>query len=425
MAAVASDGSPGEPVADLSSPLARLVEQVWPTEDTAVAVTTAGPPPPGFRVVERYRVVPTTRRARFVLPAGSRDAASAAVLSYNALRPARTRLARWATGQAIRAGAGALADGLTVVVRADVDDRDLAAHLITAHVAAAIGADDLYVAVGVRPPTPNSKPTLQAFTAEGDAAAFAKVGWNDVTRDLVTSEAEALRAVSAALRTIETPRLMWSGRWRERALVVTAPLPIPLQRWPDPARCPDPATIDEIAMTGAVESLDVTALVGRHRSRLTGAGWSPDLEAATDRCLDALDRHLGDVRLRTGRWHGDWVPWNVALAGGRLVVWDWENSATGAPVGADAIHWHLQVAQVLRGLDAHAALEQARTRSAAAIRELQPDPRAVDAVFGLYLIELTIRTETMRLRGAGVSQRFLPEAGAALDRLAARLAAAP
>ena len=51
---------------------------------------------------------------------------------------------------------------------------------------------------------------------------------------------------------------------------------------------------------------------------------------------------MPETELGFGRWHGDWSPWNMGRAGGRMQVWDWEQSAVGVPLGFDAVHFLLQ-----------------------------------------------------------------------------------
>ena len=65
--------------------------------------------------------------------------------------------------------------------------------------------------------------------------------------------------------------------------------------------------------------------------------------------LDAVARDYADAELTFGRWHGDWVEWN--LARGRtdeLWVWDWAYSAPGVPFGFDLVQFFHLRHRVLR-----------------------------------------------------------------------------
>ncbi len=59
------------------------------------------------------------------------------------------------------------------------------------------------------------------------------------------------------------------------------------------------------------------------------------------------------------RWHGDWVPWNLARCHLGLVAWDWEYSEPGAPVGLDEVHGAYQQARVAEGRSIAEALRAA------------------------------------------------------------------
>ncbi len=123
--------------------------------DARIAVTVDAEPPAGHTVVVRYAVVPSVARARFLLPLGRPGALSGAD----------------------RGGAGRARSGGGAARRAGRAELGTPVH----------------AAFGVRPPDPNHKPTLQLFDDRGEPRGYAKIGWNDATRALVTAEAAALR----------------------------------------------------------------------------------------------------------------------------------------------------------------------------------------------------------------------------------------
>ncbi|MBM0257380.1 hypothetical protein [Micromonospora sp. 4G55] len=151
----------------------------------------AAPPPPGHRVAARYAVVPSVARAKFLLPLASRRVGAASTLAYNALRPPRVRANRLVVGVLAGLGATGLArmPVLTVAVPDGVEETEL---LLAAHLGRLAGCR-LHAAIGIRPPDPHHKPTLQLFDDRGAAHGYAKIGWNDATRAMVAAEAGALR----------------------------------------------------------------------------------------------------------------------------------------------------------------------------------------------------------------------------------------
>jgi hypothetical protein len=142
-----------------------------------------------------------------------------------------------------------------------------------------------------------------------------------------------------------------------------------------------------------------------------GAGTEPAVAAA----VAALDH---EVELEFGHWHGDWVPWNMAVHGGGLMMWDWENSAPGVPVGFDLAHQAFQTALSTRGLPAALCAEAVDE----ALRRHGPElgldtARQQRFVADGYLIELWLRTFELSQGGAGWNPKLHP---ALLDVLTKR-----
>jgi hypothetical protein len=91
--------------------------------------------------------------------------------------------------------------------------------------------------------------------------------------------------------------------------------------------------------------------------------WGPLLDAVAG-AHDGPDRAWA-------RWHGDWVPWNLARSRRGLVAWDWEYSEPGAPVGLDEVHGAYQQARFQH----HRPVADAVT----AARRTAADPWVADA----------------------------------------------
>jgi hypothetical protein len=107
--------------------------------------------------------------------------------------------------------------------------------------------------------------------------------------------------------------------------------------------------------------------------------------------LEALGREAAGSRLAFGTWHGDWGPWNMRATPDRLLVWDWERSADGVPVGLDLLHFgYLTGVQDLRRPPAEAATASLR-RAAPLLDALGQEPGAAELLLDLYLLELFCR----------------------------------
>jgi hypothetical protein len=403
----------------VSSDLAWLIDLLWgPAVEAGLAcVRTDGTVPEGYLAAERFAVVPSLARPRFLVPLASRRAAWASTSRYNALRPTKVRLLRAAVGAGMRVGAGqwALRDRLVVSVAAGASGASMEDLLIGAHLRRMLEAPDLVMGIGVRQPHPNRKPTLQLLDAAGEVRAYVKVGWSRLTRQLVRNEAEALRGCAANPPPgLGVPSVLASGRWRDLDLVATSPLPAGVRRHRGALRPPRVTVTAGLAAHG-VRTLPLAAspywssVRRRVAAAAVGSGdGAAEVAAALQRAADQVEEGHGGTRLTFGRWHGDWVPWNLAWAGDRLFAWDWEHSGGDAPLGFDLLHWQFQVAFVQQGRSAAEAASRCASLAAPYLAQLGIEPETAKALPPLYLLEAYLRAQWMQAAGAGWNARFHP-----------------
>jgi hypothetical protein len=121
---------------------------------------------------------------------------------------------------------------------------------------------------------------------------------------------------------------------------------------------------------------------------------------------DWLDRLVAEPPvLRFGRWHGDWVAWNLGSSGAKIAAWDWEHSAEGVPVGFDVLHWHFQHVLPDSGLEAAVS---AVDRVAPALVKVGVRREAGQSVASLYLLEMFLRSVRLSVGGGGWNPRLHP-----------------
>jgi hypothetical protein len=376
-----------------------LRDVLWgPTPDVEVVVGRDAPA--GFRPLAEWVILPDRRRPRVLVPLASRRAAAAAVRQYSDGMTQRARLTKALVGLGLRSG------GLQRVLRrrgsllrvgaggAPVDAAG--GTLLHDYLPEALGRRDLAAAIVLGPVRLNRKPVLQLVDARGEPVGYMKVGWNDLTRRLVRNEA-AMLARLAELRpeTFTAPRLLHHGQWHGLEVTVSAALPHRLWRHGRRHRLPPLAATREIASLGGVEwaALGDSAWwqglqrrLGPIRERATGPA-----TAVLTAVLEALGREAAGSRLAFGTWHGDWGPWNIRATPDQLLVWDWERSADGVPVGLDLLHFgYLTGVQDLRRPPAEAATASLR-RAAPLLDALGQEPGAAELLLDLYLLELFCR----------------------------------
>lgn len=351
----------------------------------------------------RYAVIPALGSAKFLLPLASRRVTAASVLAYNALRPPRVRASRAAVGTLARLGLLGVTQApvLSVYAQSPSD-------LLPGFLGARLGAT-LHAAIGIRPPDPHHKPTLQLFDDSGTPRGYAKIGWNDGTRAMVRAEAATLGELPTGGGFPPAPRLVLHTRWRGREIAVIEPMPRDVTAIDRP-EVPRLDAMLAVARRGgpATAPRPVAPLIAAWRRRAEG---SPD--PRIHRFIDALDTGLA---VELGFWHGDWVPWNMALHRGRLLVWDWENAGYAVPVGFDLAHQAFQTSlSTLRrpAAECAAAVDAALAEHGPRLGVAHPR-----FVADAYLVELWLRTYELSGGGAGWNARLHP---ALLDVLAARL----
>jgi hypothetical protein len=142
--------------------------------------------------------------------------------------------------------------------------------------------------------------------------------------------------------------------------------------------------------------------------------------AALDAVLERLEGRAA-TRLAFGTWHGDWGPWNLRSTPGRLLVWDWERSGDGVPLGFDLLHFGFQTALQGRGQPPAAAAATARDRAAPHLAELGQRPGVEELLCDLYLLERVCRAAEAEV--SAVTGRPGEVGAALLAALAHRLAA--
>ncbi|RKN40328.1 hypothetical protein [Micromonospora endolithica] len=381
--------------------------------DRRIALTVGEPPPPGHQVVARYAVVPSVRRARFLLPLGAPRATAAALLAYNALRPPKIRAVRAVLGGLARLGVLDLAPLPTLTVSLP-DGVPAAEALLADRLAAGLGGQRVYAACGVRPPDPNHKPTLQLFDGAGRPVGYAKIGWNGATRALVRAEAAALGDLPSVTGVPDhpaAPRLLAATEVADSVIALVEPLPPAVRGVPvdDPPRLPALLAVARRGRPPApARPLSGSSFLARLAAEADrSAAGTPDGARAVAAVAALADRHAGTA-VEFGHWHGDWVPWNLGVHAGRLVAWDWEHSAPDVPLGFDLAHDAFQRALVLRGepaASAAAAVDAQLDRCGAG---LGLDPARRRLVADAYLLEMWLRTWRLADAGAGWNDALHP-----------------
>jgi hypothetical protein len=257
------------------------------------------------------------------------------------------------------------------------------------HLRGALGKD-FDIALYIGPQRAVQKPVLQLLDRDGRTFAFVKVGTNALTRALVRNEAEALRYLTAApLNHLRVPHPVYAGRWNGHEVLVQEAL--------QPAGQPVDSGRLAQAMVELAESKGTTTsqladspYLAQLRRRIAAEPRDELTEGLASR-LERLVEHRQSDTLEYGSWHGDFAPWNLAMASDRVLAWDWEQYESGVPVGFDAVHYRVQTGVVIEGRTVAEAFEVARTSAPEVLAPFGVDRSSCELTVALYAVEIATR----------------------------------
>ncbi|WP_100446702.1 protein kinase family protein [Glycomyces xiaoerkulensis] len=345
-----------------------------------------------------YIVVPNRRKPRVLIPAGDRRIAAGALARYSRPSARTARAKRDAAVWALKLGL----DRLLLPHRIEV----AAAEGIDEHLSAVLG-HEVHLSVHIGPARANRKPVLQILDGEARTVAFAKLGVNDLTRELVEAETAATRRLSEGrrLERLRVPSLVHAGAWRGHRLMVTSALPA----WTEPVDSSPARRVEAMRELAAVDRLKRSPLAesdyaARLRERLKRLGLRGEPDAATLSAAGQtlLDRY-GALELTFGSWHGDWTPWNTCEAAEAVYLWDLERFETGVPYGFDAVHYRLQDDIVTHRVDPTTAVLLLVARAPSVLAPMGVAPSESEPTCLLYLVELAARYMSDRAEQAGAA----------------------
>jgi hypothetical protein len=387
-------------VADVGDPWTRwLPDLLWPGARVWVG---RGDPPASLREGLAFAVLPNARDPRHLVPLGFGRAAAAPFLATNESLGAVGRARRAALAAVMATGAGRLAARDRVLVLGDEPLRTSLERFVGERVSYAVqlGADDRL----------NAKPVLRVLDGRRETAGFVKVPRGPLTAALVENEVGVLERWGAGEpSSFAVPRILGRFALAGARVALMSALPQPFVRWAKPVPV---EVFREIAELDGVaeETIGSSAYATSLAERLDDG--PPDIRRALERVL----REAGGRPLRFGFWHGDLAPWNVAWAGDRLMVWDWERAGGPVPIGFDVLHH--RIAPGLAARDAEAFVRGSVAAASPLLRELGVDASDHGVLATLPVLERCARVREAE-RAGRVGPRSWPFARAALAAVGA------
>lgn len=351
-------------------------------------------------------MVPPGRPPRLLSPVRGR-AATSALSQFNDSMTQGARLRKWAMGMALQAGAGMALRRQQVSIAGRSSDPQL--DLLGTVLPEAFGGPVVTAVMLGRELRPNTKPVIQIMRHDGRVLAYAKLGWNPLTKALISNEAAALSSwADEPPLTFSVPRSLGIIAWNDLSILLVSPVPHRVFRRGPRDQSPRAEIVREVfEHGGTAEGPILSAPLTR---RLVDQAEGAVDEHIRRVALEAVDRtveELGDRTVRWGTAHGDWGPWNMSRTRETLHVWDWERMATGVPVGFDVLHFCFQT----RALRSDGRVDRAVTASLAAaegrLLGIGVERSLHASLMTLYLTETMLRLEAGRASGVPVREALV------------------
>jgi thymidylate kinase len=260
-----------------------------------------------------------------------------------------------------------------------------------------LGRRDLCFAISLGTPGGHRKPVIQVHEASGRILAYAKIGWNEPTRELVRHEADMLQRLPAErFKCLALPRMLYQGQWHERLVCVQS---VPEMKV---IRAPSVLTLAFLEALSELAALD-TQLIPLAKSSFWEnlMCWTGSMENACygtvlREVLKRIRDRLGERELPFHFCHGDFVPWNALVAGGRPFLFDWEYARGHWLPGYDLFHFLIQARLLLKKWPPSRIFREVlelATRSGAIKtywQRLEIEERRVVSLLLLYLLERVV-----------------------------------
>lgn len=238
------------------------------------------------------------------------------------------------------------------------------------------------------------KPTVLALDRRGRPIAYAKIGWNEATRDLVAREHDTLRLLGRlALRHGRVADVLGYLDLGHSRVLITAPLH-------HVSAAPEfrltglhAAFLGEVgAATLSQTSFAESPFLARLETRLRRlAAWLPaDQLALLESAVARLARTAPEQPLPWVLRLGDFLPWNFGVdrAANRIDLVDLEFGEVDSAVGWDLFHFLIGIGREFAPLD---LAEQARSEPFRSyFRAFGVDPGLLPWLQLAYLVDFTV-----------------------------------
>jgi thymidylate kinase len=274
----------------------------------------------------------------YLIPLNSRKAAVTGLSLYSPQKT-KARLLKSVLTAGFRSGIAR-----RFLPRVNLDLQELEKHLEQV-----FGEQNLSLAISLGAPGPRHKPVIQVMTQAGKMLGYVKVGWSEISRELVQNEYKVLQMLRyAALNRLHTPEIIWFGEWHNNIMLVTKPLA------KKERRTSSASDLLEALASGIFRDLEKINKIDqifrdslfwseiKKRLDIMSGDFSSYQTSLLQNAVSALEQRLGEKKFLFTLCLGDVTPWNafVNYKGdkGDIYVVDLENARELWLPGWDLFH---------------------------------------------------------------------------------------
>lgn len=297
----------------------------------------------GFTDIKGYRLAPSLKEVRWIIPAESRWAAAASLALY---QPSlvRARFKKTVARVLSRLGLVSLWAPILVIIAAKADGHQFRWGGLSSFLA---GLLDRPVELALFTGTPGyyRKPTVQVMDRQGRVLAFAKLGINEQTKAMLANEYVILKRLQELQpQNFSVPPVLHYGEVmgkNQHGLLVVKSNKKASGLGPHTLGREHYYFLTELwqktLRVEAVKNLPVwQELTCRYTKAL--AYLEPEWQNRLRDAMEMLEKRSGELNI-LALAHRDFTPWNTYRQGNQLVVFDWEMAREPWPLFYDLFHF--------------------------------------------------------------------------------------
>lgn len=192
------------------------------------------------------------------------------------------------------------------------------------------------------------KLSIRVMGRTGNLLGYVKLPLEPAAVFRVRHEAKVLESLNRSPRLRpHMPSVLYAGDWGDRFILFQSA----------GGTRPGPVEFGELhrSFLEGLGSVELAEIPGAELVRREEGSWKacesdipPQWRAMAEETFRQATRALQETNVACGICHGDFAPWNTAMIGERLFVYDWESAEMDTPLSWDRFHFQIQTFSLLK-----------------------------------------------------------------------------